>query len=51
MRYVNEIITSGYVFDISILDQATLWFEDKENLDRFGGLWTLKSDVFWVNGI
>ena len=48
---LNDVITSGYVFDTSILHQAMTWFEQENNLDRFGGWWTLASDVFWVNGI
>ena len=48
---LNDVIASGYVFDTSILHQAMTWFEQKNNLDRFGGWWTLVSDIFWVNGI
>ena len=48
---LNDVIVSGYVFDTSILHQAMTWFEQKNNLDRFGGWITLASDVFWVNGI
>ena len=47
----KDVITSGYLFDISILHEAMVWLETKENLDRFGSWWQLKSDIFWVNGI
>jgi hypothetical protein len=43
------MITSGYIFDPKILQEATKWFV--ENVDkRFGGWWSIQSDVFWVNG-
>lgn len=46
----NEVITSGFIFDSQILFEAAKWFEDKKNLDRFGGWRKLKSDLFWING-
>ena len=47
----NDVVMSGYVFDTRILHQAMAWFEQKNNLDRFGGWWTLATDIFWVNVI
>jgi hypothetical protein len=46
----NEVITSGYIFDPDILVKTAEWFENKENIERLGGWWSLKSDLFWVNG-
>lgn len=45
---MNEVITSGYIFDPKILQEAAEWFE--ENVGRFGGWWSNQSDVFWANG-
>lgn len=45
----NEVITSGYIFDPKILQDAIKWFE--ENVARFGDWWSNQSDIFWVNGI
>lgn len=42
------VISSGYVFDLKILQYAAKWFED--NVKKFGGWWTNQSDAFWVNG-
>ena len=41
-------ITSGYIFDPSILEEAVKWFED--NIESFGGWSSTKSDIFWVKG-
>lgn len=46
----NEVITCCYIFDPQILATATLWFEDEKIFDRFGGWWSLKTDLFWING-
>lgn len=45
---IKTVITTGYVFDPKILHIAAKWFED--NVGRFGGWWSVQSDVFWVNG-
>jgi hypothetical protein len=45
----KDVVNKGYVFDPKILHDAMKWFED--NVKRFGGWWSNKSDVFWVNGI
>jgi len=44
----KAVITSGQVFDPKILQTVAEWFET--NAKRFGGWWTLQSDVFDVNG-
>src|SRR3990167_4206260 len=44
----NEVITLGYIFDPKILQLTAEWFE--KNVHRFGGWWSIQSDVFWVNG-
>jgi len=41
-------ITSGYIFDPAILEEAVKWFED--NIESFGGWSSTKSDIFWVKG-
>lgn len=45
----NEVIKSGTIFDLTILQKAEEWFE--ENVNRFGDWWSIQSDVFWVNGV
>jgi hypothetical protein len=46
----KEIITSGYIFDPKVLQQAIKWFED--NVDKHFGDWlSSKTQGFWVNGV
>jgi len=59
----KEVITSGYVFDLKILQDAVDWFRTKlsersqpqPNIDHFGfrgdEWWNVAGRVFWVNGI
>jgi hypothetical protein len=44
----NVIITSGYIFDPRILSEAAKWF--KENINRFGGYHSIRSEVLCING-
>jgi len=46
----NQTITAGYILDSHIPVELTQWFERPDNLDRFGGWWSLVSDLFYVHG-
>lgn len=44
----DEVITSGYIFDLAILHDAAKWFET--NVGLFHDWSSCQSDIWWVNG-
>jgi len=45
----DQTITAGYILDSHIIVELAQWFNDLNNLKRFGGLRSLVSDLFWVS--